>query len=465
MALAAFITTADNTVVNIALPAIRDDLGMPLTGLQWVVTAYVLTFSALMLAGGRLADVYGRKRALMTGMAIFTVASLVAALAPTGEVLIVARLVQGTGAAFVVPAALAILTVGQNERQRDLGAAVWMVAMAAALASGPVLGGWLSERLHWSWIFHINLPIGVATLALAGWAVPETRDPDAAGLDLPGLLTSGAALTAGTFLLIEGGRLGWDSPVVLAVALAAAGGGAAFVAAERRRAHPMIDLPLLRHRALAGGAAAQMIWGLGVNGVFFFTSLALQNVLHYSGTQAGMVFLPLAGLVVVVAPLTPLIVAAVGAHRTVATGLGLVAAGMLQLSMAGPESTFPSLLPGIAAVGIGSALSVPLTSSVLAAVPEARAGVAGGILGLAREVSGILGVGAIGVIVTTTEASAAADGADPAHAFTAGYAAGLRTAAALLLVGALIALFTLPRRQSPPPVASRAAVTASSRDL
>ncbi|MEV0384362.1 MFS transporter [Nonomuraea sp. NPDC050643] len=428
--LAGFMTTLDNTVVTVALPSIQRDLDARLTALEWVATGYILTFAGLMLAGGRLADVHGHRRVLLAGLGTFTAASLGAGLATSVGALVAARLVQGAGAALILPATLAVLA-GREERQRSMGVAVWMASGAAALALGPVVGGYLSQHAHWSWVFLINVPLGAAVMALAAVAVPPSRG-DGRDLDVAGVVTSVVFLAAGTFALIHGGEHGFGSPAVVVALLACAGGGAAFAVAERRARDPMVDVRLFAVRSFTGGVVAQVLWGLGVNGVFFYTAIFLQGVLGFTPTDSGLAFVPLALLVVLVTPLAPAVERRLGAGRTVAAGLVLVALGMALAATLQAGDGWGRLLPAVCAIGVGSALTMPLGSAVLGAVPEARAGVAGGVFSVSREISGLFGIAVVGVIVHA------------ASGFAAGYAVGLLVAAGLVLVGALVSLVTLP---------------------
>ncbi|MEV0593084.1 MFS transporter [Nonomuraea cavernae] len=429
--LAGFVTTLDNTVVTVALPSIQRDLGARLAALEWVATGYILTFAGFMLAGGRLADVYGRRRMLVAGLGVFTAASLVAGLASSIGLLVAARLAQGAGAALILPATLAVLA-GRDERERSLGVAVWMASGAGALALGPVVGGYLSQHLHWSWIFLINVPVGVAVIALAVVAVPETVAERRVPVDVAGSVASVVCLSAGTFALIHAGEHGWTSPAVLSALAACLAGGLVFLVVERRVTAPMAEPELFRVRAFTGGVLAQVLWGLGVNGVFFYTALFLQGVLGFTPVASGLAFVPLALLVVAVTPLAPMIERRVGAGRTVALGLVLVAAGMVAAAFLEPGDGWARLLPAVCAIGVGSALTMPLGSAVLGAVPEERAGVAGGIFSVSREISGLFGIAVIGVIV------------QGAGGFALGYSLGLAVAAGLVLAGAVISLVTLP---------------------
>ncbi len=456
VAIAAFLTTIDGTIVNVALPSIQRDLRVPLADLQWVVTAYLLTFSALLLGGGQLADRYGPRRVLLSGLAVFTAASLAAGLARDTALLLTARAVAGAGAALVLPAALAVVAAGRTARERDAGAAVWLAALATALASGPLAGGWLTQHLGWHWVFLVNVPVGLAGL-LAGRAAlgrPGPGRPAAGqvgpglpGVDVAGMAASVVVLGAVTFLLIEGPALGWASPATLAAAAVAVAGAACFRRAERRSRAPMVNLALIRDRILGGGMAASVLWGAGVNGILFFTSLFLQRAAGFSAIRTGLVFVPIAVLVVVVAPMAPALAARLGPARVVCAGLILVAAGLAAVALATRHVSFTALLPGMTMIGIGSALTVPLTTSVLAAVPESRAGVAGGLLGVAREASGLVGISVIGLIVSAGHPVPPHGPVPPG--FARGYALGLVTAAALVAVGSVIARRTLPGPTQP----------------
>jgi len=463
--LATFVTSLDNTVVNVALPSIQRDLHLSLAGLEWVASAYILVFAGLLLAGGRLADRYGRRRLFLLGLALFTGASLLAGLAGTGPVLIAARAAQGVGAALLAPTTLAIITTTfPRERERNLAVAAWSAIAALALALGPLAGGLLAQHWHWNWIFFVNVPVGVLTLAAGRLAIPESRAEAAGTLDLPGLATSTVGLFALTYALIGGHQAGWTVAGSLTLAVIA---GGAFAVIEARVRTPMVDLSLFRSRVFTGGTVAMLLWGLAVMGVYFFTSLYLQAILGFSPTTAGLAFVPLALLMAAGAPLASVLTPRIGANRTVAGGFVLVAAGLLAVSRLGEDAGLADLMPGFVLVGIGSGLTTPLTASILGVVPPGRAGVASGILNAAREVSALLGVTVIGAILTTRQATALGHGATPTSAFLAGYTAGLVAAAVLVLAGAVLTLRVLDRptvaaRSQPAPIPPEP-VPASSR--
>src|SRR5947209_12843921 len=247
VALATFMTYLDNNIVNVALPAIQRDLHLTTAGLEWVVSGYILVFAGLLLAGGRLADAFGRRRLFLIGLGVFTAASLVAGLAGSAGVLVGARAVQGLGAALVTPTTLAIISAAYpRPRERATAVGIWAGVGGLALAVGPLLGGVLSQHASWGWIFEINLPVGIATLLLGAWAITESREPVRRRLDVPGLLLSIVTLTALTWALIEGGSRGWTSTLVLGSFALAAVAGAAFVAVEQRSADPMVEVALFR---------------------------------------------------------------------------------------------------------------------------------------------------------------------------------------------------------------------------
>src|SRR5215472_11006428 len=275
VSLATFMTYLDNNVTNVAIPTIERSLHLSLAGLEWVVSSYILVFAGLLLAGGRLADLFGRRRLFMIGLAVFTIASLGAGLAGSGGVLIGARLVQGLGAALVVPTTLAIIMATfKDVRERTTAIGVWTAIGAMALAFGPLIGGFISQHLHWGWIFFINVPVGIVAFVIAVASVGESRDPSVVRhLDVPGLISSAVALFSLTYALIEGHDKGWTSALILGSFALSAAAAAAFVLIESRTEHPMVDLTLFRSRVFTGGTTVMMLWAFGIFGIYFFTSI------------------------------------------------------------------------------------------------------------------------------------------------------------------------------------------------
>src|ERR671911_18872 len=294
VAFALFMVMLDNTVVNVALPSIQRDLGIGLSELQWTVNAYALTFAVLMLTGGKLADFMGRRRVFIAGLAVFTASSLACGLATSGEMLIAARTVQGIGAALMMPATLSIISATFPVHQRGMAIGIWAGVSAMALAIGPLVGGLLTEHIDWSWIFFVNVPIGVIAIAASLLLIPESKYESAVQrLDLPGLLTSGIGLFALTYGLIEANTYGWTSSRILGAFVVAAVMLAAFVLLETRQRLPMLDLSLFRNGTFAGANLAVLLVALAMFGVFFFVSLYMQGVLGYSAVETGAAFLPL----------------------------------------------------------------------------------------------------------------------------------------------------------------------------
>ncbi|WP_230205203.1 MFS transporter [Parafrankia elaeagni] len=464
VATAAFVVAMDNTVLNVALPTLQSELGLSVSELEWVATSYILSFSTLLLVGGRLTDLHGRRPMFLLGLVVFVGSSAVAGSANSGDLLISARLVQGGGAALIMPATLAVLATDVDNRGRQLGAGVWTAAVALALALGPVTGGIVAQHWHWRWIFYLNVPVGLAALAVGlralptqpapratrpplrsrgGRSKPDLSKPDLSKLDLPGLLTSGAALFAITYALLQGPEHGYTSFLILTMLALAVAAAVLFVLVERVVPDPMVEMSLFRHPVFSGGTVAQVLWGLGINGVFFFTSLFLQDVLGFSPTRAGMAFVPVAVLLVLTVPVAAKLSATAGAHWTVAGGLAVVAVGLVLVSRAGVGSDFLDLLPGLACIGAGSALTTPLTERMLAVTAGGQAGTASAVVSAAREVSGVFGIALTGAILLTRQESALAAGAVPADAFVSGYALALQVAAGLVALGAAVSLVSL----------------------
>jgi EmrB/QacA subfamily drug resistance transporter len=444
VALATFMTYLDNNIVNVAIPAIQRDLHLTTANLEWVVSGYILVFAGLLLAGGRLADAFGRRRLFTIGLVVFTGASLAAGLADSFGVLVAARAVQGLGAALVTPTTLAIISAAYPEpRERARAVGIWAGVGGLALAVGPLIGGVLAQHASWGWIFTINVPVGIATLLLGLWAIRETREPVRRPLDVPGLVLATTALTALTWALIEGAPRGWTSPTVLGGFAVAALAGLAFVVVEQRSAHPMVSVSLFRERAFSGGVVAMMLWAFGLFGIYFFTSLYLQDVLGFSPTEAGLAFLPMALCMVVGAVLSPLVARAVGTGRLVGLAMTLMGVGIASVALLGESASYAALMPSFLVIGIGGGLTTPLTDAVLGAMPTERAGVASGLFNASREVAGLLGITVIGAVLSARQSAALRGGAVPLDAFLSGYRLGLLLAGALVAIGGLAAWLAL----------------------
>src|SRR5215217_435088 len=389
-----FMIMLDNTVVNVALPAIQEDLGADLSELEWIVTGYALTFAALMLTGGKLADLLGRRLIFVVGLSIFTASSLACGLADTGDMLIAARIVQGAGAALMNPATLSIIAATFPPKERGTAIGIWAGVSALALAIGPLVGGLLTEHLDWSWIFFINVPVGVAGIAASFLLIDESRDDTHERLDLPGLVTSGLGLFALTYALIEGNEYGWGSSRIVGALVSAVVLLAVFLVLERRQRAPMLDLSLFRNGTYAGANLVILLVALAMFGVFFFVSLYMQNILRYSAVQAGAAFLPMTIVIILTAPL------------------------------AGKASDrFGSRWP-----------MTPSTAAATRAVPVEKAGIGAAVLNAFRQVGGSLGIALMGAIMASR-----AGGAQTAEAFMRGFEPALLTAGVIACAGAIVA--------------------------
>jgi EmrB/QacA subfamily drug resistance transporter len=456
VAFALFMIMLDNTVVNVALPSIQRSLGASISELEWVVSAYALTFAVFLLSGGKLADMFGRRRIFLLGLAVFALSSLVCGLASSADVLIAARVVQGVGAALMMPATLAIISASFPPRERGLAIGIWAGVSAMALAIGPLIGGLLAEHVDWSWIFFINVPIGALGIVAGRIIIHESRDTSQIqSLDLPGLLTSGAALFALTFGLIEASRYGWTSAIILGLFAGAAVGLAVFALIEHRRRAPMLDLSLFGSSTFTGGNIVAFLVTLAMFGVFFFMSLFVQQVLGYSPVQAGAIFLPMTVLIILIAPPAGKLSDKVGSRWLMAGGLTLVAGSLIIFAQLGAGSGFWDMLPGLVIGGVGMAsVMTPMSAAVMGAVPVAKAGVASGVLNTSRQIGGALGIAMMGAILTSRQANALAQGSTRSEAFINGFQVALLVAAVIAFAGALTAALLIrkaPHQREPEP--------------
>jgi EmrB/QacA subfamily drug resistance transporter len=398
-----FMIMLDNTVVNVALPSIERDLHITIAELEWVVTAYALTFAALLVTGGKLADLYGRRRIFIVGLAVFTLSSLACGLAPSAGFLIGARTVQGVGAALMNPATLSIITATFPPKERGRAIGIWAGVSALALAIGPLCGGLIVDNINWNWIFFVNVPVGALGIVVSRLVISESRDTShEQSIDLPGLATSGLGLFALSYALIEGNRRGWTSAEIVGLFAAAVVLLAAFVLVEHHQRLPMLDLSLFRIGAFTGANVVAMLVSLGMFGVFFFVSLYVQNILGYSPTKAGAIFLPMTLLIIVVAPIAGHTSDRIGSRWLMGGGMTVVGISLLLYQRTGVHSDFWTLLPAMLLGGIGMAMTMsPMTSAAMGAVPVDKAGVGSGVLNSFRQVGGSLGIALIGAILAS----------------------------------------------------------------
>jgi EmrB/QacA subfamily drug resistance transporter len=421
-----FMVMLDNTIVTVALPTIRRDLGIGVSELEWIVTAYTLTFAAFILIGGKLADLLGRRLMFNVGLAIFTISSLACGLAGSIDLLLGARAVQGVGAAIMIPSTLSIVTATFPPRQRGTAIGVWAGTAGMALAIGPLLGGILTQQLSWHWIFFVNVPVGVLAIVVSRVVIPESRDTShEQGLDLPGLLSSGASLFALTYALIEGDNKGWTSPLIIGLFALSGVLMLAFVLLELYQRLPMLELSLFRIGNFVGSVLVALLVSLAMFGVFFFMSLYIQNIIGYSPTRAGASFLPMTVLVILVAPFAGRFSDRIGSRWLMAAGMTLVAISLYLFSRVGLHTTFPELLPAMIIGGIGMPMAMsPTTAAAMATVPVDKAGVGSGVLNSFRQVGGSLGIALLGAIMASRSSSFASSA-------EAAYRAKVHKAAAL----------------------------------
>jgi EmrB/QacA subfamily drug resistance transporter len=441
LSFALFMIMLDNTIVNVALPAIKSDLGIGTSELEWVVTAYALTFAVLLLTGGKLGDLYGRRLIFTIGLVIFTASSLACGLSSSAAELIGARAVQGVGSALMMPATLSIITATFAARERGMAIGIWAGVSAMALAIGPLLGGVITENISWNWIFFVNVPIGILGVIAAIVVVPESRDTShEQRLDPLGLVTSGIGLQALVYALIEGHNFGWTSARIVGLFLVAALGLAAFVFVESRQRLPLLDLTLFRNGTFTGANIVAILVTLAMFGIFVFFPIYMQTFLGWSPIQSGAALLPWTILIVIFAPIAGKLTDRVGSRWLITGGMTTVALCCLELSTVTVSSSFWHMLPGFVLGGLGmSFVMTPMSAAVMGAAPVDKAGVASGVLNTFRQVGVALGIAIMGAIITNREAAALRAGADPSHAFVHGLTFGMRVSAVICLGGALAA--------------------------
>jgi EmrB/QacA subfamily drug resistance transporter len=427
--------------VNVALPSIEKDLHISISQLEWIVTAYALVFAALLITGGKLADLFGRRKIFIIGLAVFSLSSLACGFAPNAGFLIGARAAQGIGAALMNPATLSIITATFPPKQRGQAIGIWAGVSALALAIGPLAGGLIVDNIGWNWIFFVNVPVGALGIVVSYFFIKESRDTShEQSVDLPGLLTSGGALFALSYALIEGNQRGWASAEILGLLVAAAVLFTAFILLESRQRLPMLDLSLFRIGSFSGANTVALLVSLGMFGVFFFVSLYVQNILGYSPTKAGAIFLPMTILIILIAPIAGKASDRIGGRWLMGGGMTLLSISLLFYQRVGLNSTFWTLLPAMILGGVGMALTMsPMTSVAMASVPIDKAGVGSGVLNSFRQVGGSMGIAVMGAILASY--LSAAPGTELAkQQFVDGLHAALLVSACITFVGAIVAV-------------------------
>jgi EmrB/QacA subfamily drug resistance transporter len=478
MCFALFMMMLDNTVVNVALPSIQRDLHASLSALEWTVNAYTLTLAVMLITGGRLGDIFGRRRLFLFGVIVFGISSLIIGLAPDDAVLVGFRAVQGIGAACMMPASLAIITQSFPPHERGTAIGTWAGVSALALAIGPVVGGFLTEDVSWRAIFFINPPIAVVAVLVCLVAAKESRDETVdRTIDYRGIVLVTAGLCALVLALIEANSWGWGSTKTIGLLVLSAVALAGFALTELRVKSPMLDFSFFRSRTSMGVNIVAFIVSFAMFAQFFFLTLYMQNVLHLSPLATGVRFLPSTVVLVILGPISGRLTDRVGPRPLMVAGLLLVAAAIFIDSHITVHSGYGLLLPGFVLMGCGMGLVMsPMSTAAMNAVDRSKAGAASGVLSMSRMVGSTFGVAVMGAIVTTigrsklnqslpqvpahvrsTIASALGSGASPSHvsphvdsavreAFVSALGTGLLVGAIATLIGAVAAWALIQNR-------------------
>jgi EmrB/QacA subfamily drug resistance transporter len=441
---ALFMTTLDNLVVTTALPVIHRDLHASLSGLEWTVNAYTLTFAVFLITGAALGDRFGRRRMLVVGLAIFTAGSAAAALAPSIEVLILARAVQGFGGAIVLPLTLTILSAAVPSEKRGLALGAWGGISGLAVAIGPLVGGAVVQGISWQWIFWLNVPIGLALIPLARLRLQESRGPNDS-LDLPGVGLASVGLFGIVWGLVRGNQVGWGSPEIVFSLLGGAVVLALFVLWELRTDEPMLPLRFFRNRTFTAANVASLLMFFGMFGSIFLLAQFFQTVQGYSPLDAGLRILPWTAMPIFVAPIAGALSDRIGGRPLMVTGLGLQAAGLAWIAEVGsPTVAYSALVVPFILSGIGMALYfAPVANVVLSSVRPEEEGQASGANNAIRELGGVFGVAVLASVF------AHYGGYGTGQSFVDGLGPALYVGAAVVATGAVAALGIArkPRRQ------------------
>ncbi|TML04904.1 MAG: DHA2 family efflux MFS transporter permease subunit, partial [Actinobacteria bacterium] len=443
-----FMVVLDIAIVNVALPSIKDDLGFSEANLQWVISAYALVFGGFLLLGGRAADLLGRRRMFLVAVVVFTVASLMAGLAWSEESLIAARALQGLGAAIITPAALSILSTTFVEgRERNIALGAWGAVGGFGAAAGVLLGGILTDALSWSWIFFVNVPVGVSAFILAPLLLKESRDAHVKRFDVPGAVFVTSGLSLFVYAITRAGQHGWLAGKTLsffAVSLVLLVG---FVGWELRHPEPLMRFGILRTKTIAGANVAGFIMGTAMFAMFLMLTLYMQQVLGYSAMKTGVAYLAVAGTAIFTSAIAAQLVTRIGVKPVLVTGMIALTAGLVYFTQVSVDGSYlGDLLPGflLIALGIGFAF-VPISIAALAGVQAAEAGLASGLINTSQQIGGALGIAALSTIATSRTDHALAGGATQASALVMGFHGAFLAGVIIAALG-IVASLALIRR-------------------
>ncbi|MFN0155376.1 MAG: DHA2 family efflux MFS transporter permease subunit [Gaiella sp.] len=444
-----FMIVLDIAIVNVALPSIQDDLGFSQENLQWVISAYALVFGGFLLLGGRAADLLGRRRLFLIGVAVFVAASLLAGLAWSETSLIAARALQGLGAAVIAPAALSILSTTFVEgRERNIALGVWGAVGGFGAAAGVLLGGILTDALSWEWIFLVNIPVGVVVFGLAPLLLSESRDASVRRFDVVGAVLVTGGLSALVYAITKAGQDGWVAAGTLGFLAGSLALLAGFVGWERRHPEPLMRFGLLRTKTVSGANIAGLIMGTAMFSMFLILTLYMQQVLGYSAMKTGVAYLAVAGTAIFTSAVAAQLVTRVGVKPVLVIGMTTLTAGLVLFTQVSVEGSYlTDLLPGFLLIAIGIGFSfVPISIAALAGVRPAEAGLASGLLNTSQQIGGALGIAALSTIATSRTDDAVAAGAALPVALVDGFTQAFLVGAAIAAVG-IVAALALIRRQ------------------
>ena len=468
LAVAQFMVFLDETVVNVAMPSIKSDLGFTEATLGWVVSTYIVVFGGLVLLGGRAADLFGRRRVFLVGTALFGAASLLDGLAQSQWMLLGARALQGVGAALATPAALALVTAlfpVQVERLKALS--IWGALSGLGFTTGILIGGAITQAASWRWVFLINVPVALASLVVIPRLVADSQIAGRRGFDLGGAATVTAGMTTLVYALVKAPNYGWGSAATLFLFAIAIGLLAAFAVIERRSAAPLIPAAFLHRRAVLVPDVLQLLLGVSAITTLFLLTLYTQQVLGYTPLQAGVAYLPLAGGVAAATVVAQRVVGRMGPRPLAVAGLAIAAVGMARMGHAQAGAGYwTDVLPPLIILGLGAGLSfVSITTAALQRVDEAAAGLASGLLSASVQIGGALGVAVLaGVVAAQRSSGLLAAGSTALAAQAGGLQLAFLHAAGVSLAAALVAVFALQRGKTSPPAAPAAPVAAGKQD-